>query len=93
MIVRRSEAADVVTVVVPPFGVDLQAVERALIVFALELTAGNRTRAAKLLRLARSALIYRMHKYRVIGREVTSAGRGLDDCCRVDSPRVTRTRA
>jgi transcriptional regulator with GAF, ATPase, and Fis domain len=65
VIVRRSEKVEVVTVVVPPFGVDFQAVERALIVFALESTAGNRSRAARLLRLTRSALIYRMHKYNV----------------------------
>ena len=70
VIVHRSEKADAVTVVVPPLGVDFEAVERALIVFALESTAGNRTRAAKLLRLTRSALIYRMHKYEVIGRDV-----------------------
>ena len=69
VIVRRSEKVEVVTVVVPPFGVDFEAVERALIVFALESTAGNRTRAAKLLRLTRSALIYRMHKYQVNGGE------------------------
>jgi DNA-binding NtrC family response regulator len=77
VIVRRSEMADEVTVVVPPLGVDLEAVERALIVFALESTAGNRTRAAKLLRLTRSALIYRMHKYELIGRGVRSDVRAV----------------
>jgi transcriptional regulator with GAF, ATPase, and Fis domain len=76
VIVRRSEKVEVVTVVVPPFGVDFQAVERALIVFALESTAGNRSRAARLLRLTRSALIYRMHKYNVIGGEIASHVRG-----------------
>jgi transcriptional regulator with GAF, ATPase, and Fis domain len=63
VVVRRAEDTEVVTVVMPPFAVNFEAVERALIVFALESTAGNRTRAAKLLRLTRSALIYRMHKY------------------------------
>jgi DNA-binding NtrC family response regulator len=75
VIVRRSEKADVVMVVVPPVGVDFEAVERALIVFALESTAGNRTRAARLLCLTRSALIYRMHKYNLIGDEVSSEPR------------------
>jgi DNA-binding NtrC family response regulator len=53
VIVRQSADGGVATVIVPPSGVDLEAVERALIVFALESAAGNRTRAAKLLRLTR----------------------------------------
>jgi DNA-binding NtrC family response regulator len=48
---------------VPASGVDLEAVERALIVFALDAAGGNRTRAARLLRLTRSALLYRLQKY------------------------------
>jgi len=61
--VRRSDENGVATVSVPASGVDLEAVERALIVFALDVTGGNRTRAARLLRLTRSALLYRLHKY------------------------------
>ncbi len=74
VIVRQSADAGAATVIVPPSGVDLEAVERALIVFALESVAGNRTRAAKLLRLTRSALLYRMHKYNLIGGQVSSDG-------------------
>ena len=40
-----------------------EAVERALIIFALDAMGGNRTRAARLLRLTRSALLYRLQKY------------------------------
>ncbi len=56
-------AASEALIAVPPSGVDLEAVERALIRFALEQVGGNRTRAARFLRLTRSALLYRMHKY------------------------------
>lgn len=48
---------------VPLAGVDLAAVERTLIRFALELHDGNRTHAAAFLRLSRSALLYRIQKY------------------------------
>ena len=61
--VRRSEDIGAAIVSVPAAGVDLEAVERALIVFALDATGGNRTHAARLLRLTRSALLYRMQKY------------------------------
>ncbi len=61
--VRRSDDGGVAVVSVPTSGVDLQAVERALIVFALETSGGNRTRAARLLRVTRSALLYRLQKY------------------------------
>ena len=50
-------------VTAPDAGVDLEALERALILFALQAAGGNRTRAARFLRLSRSALIYRMHKH------------------------------
>jgi len=50
-------------VIVPDSGVDLDAIERALIVFALQMTHGNRTRAAHFLRVSRSALLYRMQKH------------------------------
>lgn len=50
----------------PPFpaeGVDLEAVERSLIVQALQVANGNKTRAARLLRLTRDTLRYRLEKY------------------------------
>jgi DNA-binding NtrC family response regulator len=48
---------------VPTGGLSLDALEQALIGFALERHAGNRTHAARFLRLSRSALLYRMRKY------------------------------
>lgn len=50
-------------VIVPDSGVDFDAIERALIVFALHVTHGNRTHAAQFLHVSRSALLYRMHKH------------------------------
>lgn len=63
MVRSSNESTTVAAVVVPSSGVDLEALERALIRFALEQTAHNRSRAARFLRLSRSALIYRMQKY------------------------------
>lgn len=57
----------VATVALPPTGIPLDAIERALILFALDSHAGNRTRAAHFLGLSRSALIYRMHKHGLAG--------------------------
>jgi hypothetical protein len=54
------------TVMVPSSGIDLGAVERALIAFALDASDGNRTHAARFLGLSRSALIYRMHKHGLV---------------------------
>jgi DNA-binding NtrC family response regulator len=64
---------------VPSTGVDLQALERALIQFALTVCGGNRTRAAVFLRISRSALLYRMQKF-AVSRPAAS------DCAR---PRTT----
>ncbi len=47
----------------PPEGVDLEHVERSLIAQALEAARGNKTRAARLLRLTRDTLRYRLEKY------------------------------
>lgn len=49
----------------PETGIDLEEVERDLILAALEKTNWNQTRAARYLNLTRSALIYRMQKFRI----------------------------
>jgi DNA-binding NtrC family response regulator len=51
------------TFVLPPEGVDLDEVEKQLIVQALERAAGNKSRAARLLRVSRDTLRYRLEKY------------------------------
>jgi DNA-binding NtrC family response regulator len=66
IVIRRSDTATAgPTVTVPPSGVEIVAVERALIQFALDVNHGNRTRAAQFLGLSRSALLYRMQKYQL----------------------------
>lgn len=67
--VRLSDDLEATVVAVPAAGVSLDAVERALIVFALDVTGGNRTRSARLLRLTRSALLYRMQKFGLKGTQ------------------------
>jgi DNA-binding NtrC family response regulator len=47
----------------PPAGVNLDALTKGLIIQALEMSHGNRTRAARLLGLSRPTLIYRLEKY------------------------------
>ena len=47
---------------IPESGIDIEALERALIVKALQKSAGNVSRAARLLGLSRRTLQYRMEK-------------------------------
>jgi DNA-binding NtrC family response regulator len=50
-------------VTLPPTGLDLAQVELDLIEQALEMAAGNRSKAARLLNISRDTLLYRMQKY------------------------------
>ncbi len=50
-------------VVLPPSGMDLEELERGLIVQALERTQGNKAAAARLLRVSRDTMRYRIEKH------------------------------
>jgi transcriptional regulator with PAS, ATPase and Fis domain len=50
---------------VPPEGIELETVERKLILSALERADRNKTKAARLLGLSRDTLRYRLEKYRL----------------------------
>ena len=48
---------------IPPDGVSLEEIEKGLIVKALEKSGGNRSQAARLLKIPRHVLIYRLEKF------------------------------
>ncbi|MFC1549591.1 sigma-54-dependent transcriptional regulator [Nitrospirota bacterium] len=48
---------------IPPGGIDIESVEKELIRQALDSTKGNQTRAARMLKLTRDTLRYRMQKF------------------------------
>ena len=50
----------------PDGGLSLEAVERALLVRALEKAGGNQSAAARLLGISRDTLRYRMEKYGLV---------------------------
>ena len=50
---------------VKPEGIDLEQVEEDLIRQALEMSQGNKSRAARLLGLTRATLLYRLDKYAI----------------------------
>lgn len=61
--VQRDEPSQpALNIDIPDQGIDLETLEKQLIKKALEKTGGNQTKAAKLLGLTRSALIYRMQR-------------------------------
>jgi len=56
---------------IPSTGVDIEALEKDLIVHALKIHGGNQTRAAKFLRMTRPTLIYRLEKYGLKDEEIS----------------------
>ena len=58
-----SDEADPVCWTVPPSGIDLEEVERRLILSALEQAGNNKSKAARLLSLTRHTLRFRMEKH------------------------------
>jgi two-component system NtrC family response regulator len=60
---REKPAIDMLQLELPSQGISLEAVEKELIVRALDKFHGNQTHAAKYLDISRKALIYRMEKH------------------------------
>jgi DNA-binding NtrC family response regulator len=60
---REKPAMDMLQLELPAQGISLEAVEKELIVRALDKFHGNQTHAAKYLDVSRKALIYRMEKH------------------------------
>ena len=50
---------------IPPEGISLEEVERTLLKKALIMAQGNKAKAARLLKINRNTLRYRMEKYRI----------------------------
>jgi two-component system NtrC family response regulator len=60
---RERPAIDMLQLELPAQGISLEAVEKDLILRALDKFRGNQTHAAKYLDISRKALIYRMEKH------------------------------
>jgi two-component system NtrC family response regulator len=60
---RERPAVEALHLDLPSHGISLEALEKELIVRALEKFAGNQTRAAQYLDISRKTLIYRMEKF------------------------------
>ena len=55
-----------VNISMPEYGLDIQEVEKNLILQALRIANGNKTKAAKLLNLSPATLYYRLDKYHIV---------------------------
>jgi two-component system NtrC family response regulator len=60
---REHPSIDALNIELPSQGVSLEAIEKELILKALEKFKGNQTHAAKYLDISRKTLIYRMEKH------------------------------
>ena len=66
---RERPAVEALHLDLPTHGISLEAVEKELIVRALEKFNGNQTHAAQYLDISRKTLIYRMEKYGIVQPE------------------------
>jgi two-component system, NtrC family, response regulator len=67
-------AVKVLPAPLPDDGLDLEAVQKELIVRAMRKFGGNQTRAARFLQLSRRTLAYRLQKYGIAPPEISEAG-------------------
>jgi two-component system NtrC family response regulator len=66
---REPSIADAVSLDLNPNGISLEAIERDLIIKALDKFDGNQTHAARYLDISRKALIYRIEKHGIVRRK------------------------
>ncbi len=70
---RERPTLEVLNLDLPPQGISLEAVEKELILRALQKFDWNQTQAARYLDLSRKTLIYRMEKFGIRGEHETSS--------------------
>jgi DNA-binding NtrC family response regulator len=76
---RISSTADPIAIEIPDTGIDIERVERSLIVKAMDKAQGNVTRAARLLGLTRRTLQYRLEKMQAAPNGAPSVRNGAED--------------
>lgn len=69
------QSAGAAPMFLPETGLDLSAVEKDLILRALQKFGGNQSRAARFLQLSRRTLAYRLEKHGISASEITEAAR------------------
>jgi DNA-binding NtrC family response regulator len=67
MEMKRESAGTVRGFQLPEAGVDLNALEADILQQALTLSGGNRSKAARLLRISRDTFLYRLQKFAIDG--------------------------
>jgi DNA-binding NtrC family response regulator len=76
---RINTTADPIAIEIPETGIDIEGVERSLILKALEKAQGNVTRAARLLGLTRRTLQYRLEKMQGAPNGAPGVRNGAED--------------
>ena len=76
---RINTTADPIAIEIPDTGIDIESVERSLILKALDKAQGNVTRAARLLGLTRRTLQYRLEKMQDAPNGAAAIRNGADD--------------
>src|SRR5277367_6535911 len=66
---RESKFAPITRDARPPKGISLGGIEEEVLLRALQKCNWNQSQAARYLALSRKTLIYRMHKYNLVGRK------------------------
>jgi DNA-binding NtrC family response regulator len=62
---RKINLKDKIEIDIPPHGISLEDLERAVIIMAFEMANGNKAETARLLRISRETLRYRLRKHKI----------------------------